>query len=227
MKERTRNDQNLNMVLLDILSWMATLATIGFYLTGLIDCKEIIDRQSAGTTPFLPFLTTHFCCGLWLCYGFIKADPTVKFVNAAGLGLSAIYMVCYISYSNNKSRQFTLVILTMAVAMGIEYYLTRIIKDKRVRADYLGLACIITTMLMQASPLFTVVTVLKTKSTETMQYFFSLMMTVVSLIWFTYGFVLQDSTIMAPNISGVLLGLIQLSMFLVFPSKQVAAKKAD
>ncbi|KXJ19384.1 Sugar transporter SWEET1 [Exaiptasia diaphana] len=125
-----------------------------------LDCKKIIDNDGPGAVPFLPFLTSHFCCGLWFAYGVLKADATVKFVNAAGMGLTAIYMVCYISFSKRKSVQFTLIILCGMLAFGLEYYLNRVIRDKHTRTEYLSLACIITTIVMQASPLFTVVSIL-------------------------------------------------------------------
>jgi hypothetical protein len=45
------------------------------------------------------------------------------------------------------------------MAIGMEWYLVQVVKDIKTRKAYVGLACIFTTIVMQASPLFTVVCV--------------------------------------------------------------------
>merc|ERR1719291_65782 len=72
---------------------------------------------------------------------------------------------------------------------------------------------------MLSSPLAAIGTVIKQKSTESMPFAISLAMFFNSLSWFLYAFfVILDLFIWIPNLLGLVASIIQLLLFVIFPS---------
>lgn len=208
------------MALLDLLSWTAIVATVGLFLSGILQCQQMVTSKSTENIPFLPFLTTNFNCLMWASYGYLKGDMTVIFVNATGACLQTLYILCFLYYHKQKATELRQLLYVVIVAVCLYVYIVYMLTGKEERTWYLGKACIIVTVTMQASPFAAVAEVLRTKSTKSMPFVFSLLITVVSFIWLCYGYLVKDINIQVPNLSGVVLGLIQLSLFVVFPAQQ-------
>lgn len=83
----------------------------------------------------------------------------------------------------------------------------------------LGLISSGVTILFFASPFTSLFHVIKVKSTESLPFYLIASTFVVSLQWLVYGVILEDSFIQIPNFIGSLLSLIQLSLFVIYPSK--------
>ena len=74
-----------------------------------------------------------------------------------------------------------------------------------------------TAIVLMASPLTVVKTVIAQKSTAAMPFAVSLAMTMNGFCWFNYGwFVAADPYIYIPNILGFGAGLVQLSLFAIY-----------
>merc|ERR1712154_189056 len=85
----------------------------------------------------------------------------------------------------------------------------------------IGAYSILLTIVMASSPLAVMGTVIRQKSTESMPFIISFAMFMNSLAWLLYGwFVVIDYNIWIPNVWGLAASIIQLSLFVIYPSKK-------
>ncbi|KAJ7365894.1 hypothetical protein OS493_002620 [Desmophyllum pertusum] len=201
------------------LSWTATIATIGFFISGTITCNKMVKSGSTENVPLLPFVTTFLNCMMWASYGILKGDAALIPVNITGMFLQVLYILCFFFYCKSKHKEFKSLLYAAFIAVVLYLYLMHYVTEETERVARLGFACIVFTVAMQASPLAVVAKVVRTKSTESMPFIFSFMMVFVSFLWLCYGMAVEDINIQVPNASGVLLGLMQLSLFCIYPSK--------
>lgn len=201
------------------LSWAATIATVGFFLSGIVTCQKIIRSGSTENVQLLPFVTTFLNCMMWASYGILKGDAALVPVNTIGMMTQVFYILCFFNYCKERGKEVKSVVYAAIIAFILYMYLMHFIEEDVTRVAHLGLMCIVFTITMQASPLAVVAKVVRTKSTESMPFVFSFMMVLLSFLWLCYGTVVNDINIQVPNASGVLLGLLQLSLFCVYPSK--------
>ncbi|XP_031569087.1 sugar transporter SWEET1-like [Actinia tenebrosa] len=201
------------------LSWLATVLTIGFFLSGFITCRSMVEKRSTENIQFLPFVTTLANCFLWATYGVLKSDSTLMVVNSVGASLQIIYILCFLYFTSHKTTQMKFLGFLSLAGLIVYLYMMHFITENKSRTYQMGKLCTVVTITMMASPLATMAKVFRTKSTESMQFPFSLMITIVSFIWVCYGFAVDDSNIQLPNAIGVILGLLQLLLFYLYPFK--------
>lgn len=204
---------------ISFLSWTATIATVGFFISGVLTCQKMVQNGSTDNVPLLPFVTTFLNCMMWASYGILKNDSALIPVNLSGMMLQVLYILCFLYYCKQKGKELKIILYAALVSLALYFYVMQYITEETQRVAHLGFACIIFTVTMQASPLAAVAKVVRTKSTESMQFIFSFMMVLVSFLWLCYGIAVDDINIKVPNASGVILGLIQLSLFCIYPSK--------
>lgn len=205
--------------MISFLSWTANIATVGFFVSGVLTCQKMVLSGSTENIPLLPFVTTFLNCMMWASYGILKEDSALIPVNLSGMMLQVLYMLCFFFYCKHRGEELKIILYAAVVSLALYFYVMQYIREETQRVSHLGFACIVFTVAMQASPLAAVAKVVRTKSTESMPFIFSFMMVVVSFLWLCYGIAVGDINIKVPHASGVLLGLIQLSLFCVYPSK--------
>ncbi|EDO30941.1 predicted protein [Nematostella vectensis] len=205
-------------MLLEILSWLAIVLTIGFFASGILACKRIIVSGDVGDVQFLPFVTTLMNCLLWTIYGYLKDDSTIIIVNFVGALLQVVYILCFLYFSRERGNNLAFLFYSAIASASLFMYLSFVIVESNTRLSHMGKICIVVTIMMQASPLATVARVIRTKSTESMQFTFSFLITLCSFVWLCYGTVIYDINVQLPNLSGVLLGFSQLSLFCIYSS---------
>lgn len=68
----------------DTVSTSATIFTVINFLTGLEVVRGYVRKGSAGESSGLPFVAGCLNCSIWLKYGLLIDDWTMKFVNIIG-----------------------------------------------------------------------------------------------------------------------------------------------
>ena len=133
----------------------------------------------------------------------------------------------------------------LAVVLGVTFvvlYLSSFPElEQALAKERLGLICTLVSICSCASPLVALVSVffngtfsrrfiwpvwtvhlqshvLRTKSTETLPFPLILAIFVVCFQWWIYGILINDFYMQVTNLIGTLIGLFQLSLFLVYPS---------
>ncbi|CAH1277229.1 SLC50A1 [Branchiostoma lanceolatum] len=178
--------------------------------------------RSTQNVPFLPFLVTCINNLTWLYYGLWKQDSTLITVNAVGAVLQSICMFTYLVASKQKSRPMSQIFVGVVYLTALYLYLTVVITSRTVLVDRLGLAGAGITMLMYASPMMELVTVIRTKSTRSISRPLTVATFFASSLWFYYGYLLQDPYVQVPNFPGIISSIVRLYFFWRYPVEKVA-----
>jgi len=207
-------------------SWLATVSTIGLFLSGISLCQKVKKQGDTKDVTMAPFLITSANCAFWLKYGLLRADSTLIVVNATGFFLEMVYLTYYYSYTGISSRRtVTKQILAFYVLFSVVFYWGVYLTAAPLLAiGYIG-SC--TAMGVYAAPLATVAKVIQLKSSEFMSFPLSAVGLVVSIEWLLYGLIIADKFLTVPNFIGVLLGVFQMALFAKYPSKSKEASKSN
>ncbi|EDV27192.1 Sugar transporter SWEET1 [Trichoplax sp. H2] len=208
----------------DYFAWMATLSTIGLYLTGIQTCNKIFKNGSSSNVPYFPILACLTSCTLWLKYGMLLQDKALTIVNVIGVVLESIYAVIYYVHLSNKSSINRMTLYAGAFILSVLAYVKYGISSYDVALNLLGIICSLTTIIMYGSPLASALKVIRNNSSESMQLSLCLANALVSFEWGAYGYIIGNQFVMIPNTIGVVLGVLQLVLFFRY---RVESSKTD
>uniref|UniRef100_A0AC34QJL7 Sugar transporter SWEET1 n=1 Tax=Panagrolaimus sp. JU765 TaxID=591449 RepID=A0AC34QJL7_9BILA len=199
-----------------VLSISAIITTVSLFFCGIPICVEIFRRRSTKEISGFPFIMGLLGGAYWLRYGFLKHDLTMITVNMVGVSLMFTYILFYIYFTKEKGSilvQFAIVLgLVLTMVFLVQIYGMDLI-------NYLGFVCMSFNILNFGAPLAGVKVVLRKKSCDTLPLPLCTANLLVSSQWCLYGFLVDDIYIIIPNGCGVVLALLQLSLFLIFPRK--------
>jgi len=206
-------------------SWMATISTIGLFLSGITLCLKVKKQGDTKDVTMAPFLITSANCAFWLKYGLLRDDSTLVVVNGTGLLLEIVYLAYYYSYTGISSRRtVTKQIFAFYVIFSVVFYVANFMSTSPlITIGYIG-SC--TAMGVYAAPLATVAKVIQLKSSEFMSFPLSAVGLIVSIEWLLYGMIIADKFLTVPNTIGVFLGIFQMGLFGKFPSKSKDAAES-
>lgn len=171
----------------------------------------------------------------WLAYGICIGDFYVTMSNFPGALLSLAYMigilpVMQIAHSGTAGRsadrrelrlvQAVLVLgttLALSLWTGLRFGGASMATAK----TFLGLFASTFTVAMFGSPLSTVRTVVQQRNAASILGPLTMGQIINSALWTAYGVTLQQVFVWAPNLAGLVLGLVQLALKVVYPSARV------
>ena len=170
---------------------------------------QIVVDKSVGSLSPLPFVSLLTNCVIWSYYGLLKADPTVLVPNGIGILSGLACVVFYHRFAEKKPVEL------YAGAAAIIAFSTML----AARGNYqlLGsLGCALAVVLT-GSPLVTLASVFKTKSTASLPVLVSLSAFLNSASWSLYGLLVAgDPMIYGPNLVGFALASVQMSLYVIF-----------
>lgn len=205
-------------VLKNILATTASICTILQFLSGTITCQKIVQNKSTGDISSFPFVSGCLSTSLWLRYGFLIQDTSLILVNTIGVSLFFSYVIVFFLYSIKKTHVLRTLLVGLLILIIILMKLHRTDDIEAARTN-LGQICVVVTILFFAAPFVSLLHVMKVKNTESLPYHMIVATFIVSLQWMIYGILLDDKFIQVPNFLGCVLSGIQLSLFLIYPSK--------
>lgn len=200
----------------------ASLAACVLFASLVPAIRTVQREKSTATMPSaLPVLSMVANCVAWGLYGLLIEDffPLVA-TNAVGLSLSLFYLVVYYKNASNKGvlREEILVtvvlmLLLIAYPFGAEH-----MGAKRTDVqDVVGVATIAISSVMFGSPLVLVKRVIQERNTELLPLAMIVAGAVNCALWLAYGLLQGDVFVIVPNAANLLLGVVQLGLFCVFP----------
>ncbi|XP_066249483.1 sugar transporter SWEET1 [Euwallacea similis] len=208
------NEDNLK----NILATTASICSVLQFLSGTVTCQKIVRNKSTGESSSFPFVSGCLSTSLWLRYGFLIQDTSIILVNTIGVSLFVSYVVVFFLYSLKKLhvlRQFLCSLLFLVFVL-MKIHQT---EELQVAHSFLGRVCMMVTILFFAAPFATIIHVIKVKNTDSLPYHMIVSTFIVCLQWMIYGVLLQDTFVQIPNFLGCILSGIQLSFFVIYPSK--------
>lgn len=133
-------------------------------------------------------------------------------------------MLCglYYTYTYHKNteqkpmKEYAAAGATLAACAGMALTL-----PPDVAGHYIGLTGCTVAVLLMASPLAALGTIIKSKSTESLPFLMSFAVFLNSSSWSAYGYlVAHNPLIWMPNVLGLAAATVQLSLFAIYPSKK-------
>jgi len=203
---------------LNFVSNCCLVVTISMFASGLPQCVQLMKQNCPGNVRYLPFLMTFVNCIAWILYGRITKNNTLIVVNGVGAILQLFYMVVYINVATDKTFLIRRSVITFTILFLTKYFIETVFTDK-MAIEVLGSCCCFITVLMFASPLAELKTVLKNHSTETLSFPLTVTSFLCALLWTLFGLAMADSFIIIPNILGLATSIFRFYLFTKYPSK--------
>jgi len=204
----------------DTVSLSATIATVINFLTGLQVIRGYVRKGSAGDSSGLPFIVGSLNCAIWLKYGLLIDDWTIKVVNLIGTTLLASYSLAFYKYTPYKTSSIKQMVFAFGFFMTLSFYVDRMDEDQEESRYILGIVGCAMGVGFFASPLASLAQVIRTRSTEVLPFPLIVANFFVTSNWWLYGIILDDNFVLVPNALGWCLAMFQLLLFAYFPSKR-------
>ena len=222
-------------MLMHALKAAATCAALAIYYTPLQTARKIRRDQNVGALSPLPFACIVANCSVWVLYGVIGRDwvPMVA-SNAVGVASGAYCLGVFIRFAKPPAKTFAtqlrLLVGGFAVFVALQARLAAwrgapkrthhsspypLDVDGETR-DALGLLGVGACVVMFASPLSTLATVWRTRSTASLVPAVTVASAACSVLWALYGFLEGDAYVYGPNVAGVFCSAAQGLLFLLF-----------
>ena len=157
-------------------------------------------------------------CFCWLEYGMLIKDSALSIVSLAGGIFMSIYTACFYIYCIRRSMVRKQILAAFAFYVMLWLYLSFASVNEDYETHYCGIVCCGMSILFYGSPLINLVHIIKTKSTSTLPFPIIIGNFFNTGLWWLYGIIIQDNFVKVPYCLGFILGFIQLSLFVIFPS---------
>jgi len=118
------------------------------------------------------------------------------------------------SFSLHERKLLSIVIIWITILSTISL-MSSISKEES--KFIVGVAVNINLIFFYAAPLSTIVTVVKTKSSDSIHIWTMIMNTVNAFFWCVYSLAIQDYYILLPNSLGFMFGLLQMGLYRCYP----------
>ena len=165
--------------------------------------------------------------GAWVSYGLSCQNPWISATNIPGavVAMGQLLVMLPLMKSGAQLKQFQSVVLG-GTACTLLLWAKLIFGgvSAAVRSQVLGTYATIICIVLFASPLSTIASVVKNKNAASILAPLTISQVSNCALWTTYGvFAARDIFVWGPNGIGLILGLAQLSLKLLFPSKEEEA----
>ncbi len=158
---------------------MASMAHLIHLQISLSTAFRIHNEKSVGKLSLFPFASLVVNSSIWSMYGILQEDLTVALPNMSGV---VVGLYCFISYSKySASQSFGILAMSVLLVVFAGYLFAQ---QDVVTLGSLG--CILAVILM-GSPLASLSTIFRDRSTDSMPFNTSLMTWCNALSWTLYG----------------------------------------
>ena len=141
-------------------------------------------------------------------------------INVFGVLTNTAYMAVYYYYSHHTKDTLALIGKVAAFVMVFLTY-AQVENSEKIEFRF-GVVVTVLLLLLIASPLVHLGEIIKTKNTDILPFPLIFMGTIVSFQWLLYGLIINNVFVIFQNVVGFTLSVMQLSLFVIFPSKSKA-----
>ncbi|KAE8988867.1 hypothetical protein PR003_g21829 [Phytophthora rubi] len=211
----------MEALVVSVVRVLASLAACVLFASLLPEIRVVHQQKSTATMPSaLPVLSMVANCVAWGLYGLLIEDFPLVATNIVGLTFSLFYLVVYYRHEANKGSLRLEILATTLVLAGLVAYpfvaAAEGVEDETVQ-DIVGVVTVAISAVMFGSPLVLVKRVIDERNTELLPLTMIVAGAVNCVLWLAYGLLRADSFVIVPNAVNLLLGVVQLGLFCVFP----------
>ncbi|KAL8468355.1 hypothetical protein ACS0TY_031543 [Phlomoides rotata] len=191
--------------------------------------RRIVRNRSTEEFSGLPYIYALLNCFICLWYGMPIVSTgiiLIATVNSVGAVFQLVYIIIFIIYADRrrKLKMAGLLLGVLSVFAIIIFVSIRVFEPPN-RKLFVGYLSVFSLISMFASPLFIINLVIRTKSVEYMPFYLSLATFFMSLAFFAYGLLKEDTFVSVPNGIGAILGIIQLVLYFYYSRSYVESSR--
>ncbi|KAG9140696.1 hypothetical protein Leryth_006895 [Lithospermum erythrorhizon] len=179
---------------------------------------RILKKKSSEEFHPYPYIAGVMNCSFWVLYGLpiIHPDSTLVItINSVGLVMELSYLAIFFIYTHKKYRIYIVgLLVAVIILLAIVAVLTlQFCHTYESRSMVVGIICVVFGVIMYASPLSIMKTVIKTKSVEFMPLSLSWAGFSNGIAWTVYALLEFDIYILIGNALGAISGAAQLILY--------------
>lgn len=198
------------------LGWAASASCIGLFCAPIPQViMKVIKSKTTGQFPDMPYLVSLVNCALWVMYAIPQQLTQCFAINALGVVLNVAWICVFFVYTDNRKVMGAKITLVLAV-IGAVFAIGEIMQWSDAGTGIVGDVADIFNIGMYGAPLAAVSTVVATRSVETLPILMVLGCLLASIMWGTYAKWIGDYHVGIPNDIGVMLGAIQVIVWLKY-----------
>ena len=198
--------------------WAATALTMCFYISPTIPFINVFKgRISYEDTPAIIITTSYINCFCWYIYGDMISSDQIKICNLIG-AISSLILICiYLAFELKKYTIDAILNASIVCSGSFAAYrgFTILVEDDTL----IGKVCICTSCIVFMSPIQIIYRVSKEKNYNLIPIYTSWVSIFSTSFWITYGVLTTDIYIIFPNLIGLILGIIQICIYLTYKRK--------
>ncbi|KAK2989909.1 hypothetical protein RJ640_019492 [Escallonia rubra] len=170
-----------------------------FFINGRLTFKRIVMNKSTEEFSGIPYVMTLLNCLLATWYGlpFVtlsNKNIPMSTINGTGAVVESIYVLIFLTFApkKEKGKISGLLIFVLGMFSAIAFISIFALHGQK-RKLLCGYAATVFSIIMYASPLSVMRTVIKTNSVEFMPFFLSLFVFLCGTSWFIFGLLEKDN----------------------------------
>ncbi|TYZ61054.1 hypothetical protein PybrP1_002659 [[Pythium] brassicae (nom. inval.)] len=207
---------------------LASLTALVMCLSPSAEIRRIHERRAVERMPALPLVAQWLYNHTWMLYGFAVQEyfPLLA-TYAVGSALSVAFLgVFYLHAHEQRPYVRTLVAAALVLNVAATAYAVggASLFGTGAVAEYVGALAILYGALLYASPLATVVAVVRTKSAESIPLAMVGVGATSNAVWIVYGCMLDDPLVTAPAAVNAAFCALQLGLCAVYHPKRASLK---
>ncbi|XP_057477015.1 bidirectional sugar transporter SWEET17-like [Actinidia eriantha] len=209
---------------------VGTIISVLMFLSPVNTFWRVIKHRSTEEFQSLPYICTLLNSSLWTYYGIIKpGEFLVATVNGFGILVEIIYVTLFLIYATKKKRAETGILVGILDVgfLGAAIVVTQLALHGESRIYAIGCLGAGLNIIMYASPLAVMKTVVRTKSIEFMPFLLSFFFFLNGGVWAFYALLKHDYFLAVPNGTGFLLGSAQLVLYALYRNAKPLKNNLD
>jgi uncharacterized protein with PQ loop repeat len=213
----------------DMVTVMATLATLAMFSMNFVPFREVWREQSWGPKSPIPVLGIILNCTAWATYGIFTNQPAVIFCNSWGWVVGIIGVCLFAKYAPNALERRRIGLYFVALISGelALFAAYGISSAPGFQAQAIGYTACICTLLMFLAPLVSAAQIIKNRDSSPLSFPVVLGSEISSILWTTYGFIMSDPVIIIPNFVSTCIVFVQFVLYCAYPRKAASMELPD
>ena len=202
------------MTLSNVFGILGIIVALILFLSPVPTIRRIFRERNSLEYSQLPFICQVVESSFWTLWAISVGDRLEMLVNnIIGISFMLIYIIIFSSFVPASKRSTTALHLSVAAVLVGVGVAALCLLPKSAGSLSLSIAAVVLNCIKYASPLSVARMVVQTKSVEFLPLPLTLACFACSVLWGTYGLLLNDMWILVPNIAGVVCSILQVILW--------------
>ncbi|CEG38060.1 3-like protein [Plasmopara halstedii] len=203
---------------------LTIITTLMLRVALLPDFNRWRKNRNTGEMSVMPCVLLYTNCYVVMFYAYAINDIfPLLFVVVIGVIAGAILAYFFYRWTDYKRETMRILIGSFVVCGIMTIYSVLALSGQTGQTHdaietTMGYISATTTILMYASPMATIINVIRTKTASSMPFTMGVVVVCNSVCWIFYTILVYNPFILIPNICGFTLGFIQLVLTFIYPS---------